>query len=126
MKSAYLVSYDPDLFLHVRAVLVEMGAKSSGDGVQLQDEGSRLFTVEGNLNPAVAFDWQVGPFLIEGDFELPDMTAVTPCLIECRWECWFAEIVRHIACKLQSPAWVLDCNGVIWPAAEVDPQRVRL
>ncbi len=57
---------------------------------------------------------------------LPDMLSLTACAIECRWEDLFCAEVKALANALHLPSWVLDGDGVLWPADAVDPARVRL
>jgi hypothetical protein len=54
------------------------------------------------------------------------MTSVTACIAECRWEDLFVSVVRRIAVELAVSVWVLDSDGVLWRASDVDPDRIRL
>jgi hypothetical protein len=93
--------------------------------VQYTDARGRLFTVESDAGPE--FDYRQGPFTAADPSQaLPDMATVTAVDVECRWEDLFARLCARIATLSPDPIWVLDDDGVIWPAAAVDPDRVRL
>jgi hypothetical protein len=57
---------------------------------------------------------------------VPDLSHVGACSIECRWEDWFVALVDDIAATLDRDSWVLDTNGVLWAARDIDPTRLRL
>lgn len=127
MKGAFVVSSDMHVFDEARDALVRIGAKATEDDVvQLQDELGRLFTIYRSIDPSTDWEWREGPFISRADVEPPDMTKATACWVECRWEDLFASVMRRLAEALSTTAWVLDGDGVLWPASEVDPREVRL
>lgn len=99
---------------------------AEADGfVQYTDAQHRMFTVQ--ADPGPEFDYREGPFSAAApDRPLPDMATVTAVAVECRWEDLFARLCARIADATPDPVWVLDGDGVIWPAADVDARRVRL
>lgn len=127
MKSVFLVSQDHDLYRQVEDVLVGEGATASSDKVvQLRDDEDRLLTVYGNLNAPDYDDVRQPAEGFRGAGEAPDLLTVTACVVECRWEAMVANLIAFIATRLRQPAWVLDGDGVVWPASTADPAEVRL
>jgi len=51
---------------------------------------------------------------------------VTACPFEFRRPDLAARLVREIAKAGGSPTWVLDGDGVVWDARDVDPSKMRL
>lgn len=128
MKGAFLVAEDPQLFIKVRDALVKVGASTATDGavVQIRDERGNLLTVFRDIPSSTEWEWRQGPFDVQAIGRLPDFEAATACWIECRSERAFSAMVRHIAEQLPEPAWVVDGEGALWLAAELDPERLRL
>lgn len=129
MKGAFLLSESQSLFSDACAALVRRGATyAEGDGgvAQYRDAEGRLFTLFGTVDPEFDWEFREGPFSLAGQAVMPDMSTVTACSVECRWEELFAVVVKAIASELTTPAWVLDGDGVLWLASEVDPKRIRL
>lgn len=127
MKGAYLVAHQPDLFQIVSRVLVDRGAVSDPAGgiTQYTDPRGRLFTAE--ADPGPEFDYRDPPFIAAAAGQpQPDMSTVTAISVDCRWEDLFVQLCADIAAAAPGPVWVLDGDGVIWPAAAVDPRRLRL
>jgi hypothetical protein len=84
-----------------------------------------LFTLEADASPE--FDYREGPFAAaDPGQELPDMATAAAVVVSCRWEDLFARLCARIADDSPDPIWVLDGDGVIWPAGSVDPRRIRL
>jgi hypothetical protein len=126
MRGAFLVSDSPDIYRDVSVALVDMGAVAYEEVVQLRDDQGRLFTVDLLADSESGWEWREGPFVVRGDAEPPEMVTATACLVQCRWEDLFTSIVHQLAAVLPEPAWVLDGNDVLWPAALVDEREVRL
>lgn len=127
MKGAFLVAINLHLEAEVRAALQKMGAKFSdeGDVCQLRDDRGRLFTVFVTLESEISWDWQDEPIIMKVG-EKPNMLATTACWIECRWEDLFVRLVETIAAELTTTAWVLDSDGVLWPALQIDQGELLL
>jgi hypothetical protein len=128
VKGAFLLSEDRQLFAELCDVLVRIGAEYTADDdvLQLRDDRGRLLTVIGRVEPEFEWEFRQGPFTLEGNAWLPDMSSVTACIVECRWEDLFASVVARIASELEAMLWVLDSNGHLWLASEVDPARISL
>lgn len=130
MKSAFLLSDDPSLFESLVAVFRDLDPEqvdASASAAQLHDNAGRLFTVHSEVSPGFDWEYREGPFVLAyPDMRVPDFASVTACVIECRWEGLFVENTRRIAARLSQPAWVLDSDGVVWPAGDVDPNSVAL
>lgn len=124
MKGVLLVSTEPDLANLALEVLRGVGAGVAPDGMaQLQDERGRLFTMFIDTGDD---EWRHEPVTPACDGPQPDLETASACWIECRWEEMFTALVRMIALALPTTSWVIDGDGVLWPAADVDPARVRL
>ncbi|MFI5707517.1 hypothetical protein [Kribbella sp. NPDC051620] len=127
MKGAFLMSEDVDLFDRVSEVLRDRGAVTSPDKVtQLTDHEGRLLTIYGDLDPDLDWEWRGGNIVMVDGSAPPPLSAMTACLVECRWEDLFALTMATIGVELAATAWVLDGDGVLWPAQEVDPESVTL
>lgn len=126
MKGAFLVSASTQLFDVVRRVLVGLGGTyyPEDDAVQLRDELGNLFTVFDNAEPA--YEYRDGPLVGAPGFQLPDLHDKIGLAVECRNERHFAMLVKAIAEASDSAVCVVDGDGVVWPAMEVDAARVRL
>jgi hypothetical protein len=127
VKGAFLISEDPGLATLVLTAMKGAGAEVAPDGVaQLRDDEGRSFTVFVHPDPENDWEWRSGPATpAVGAFQ-PDMTTASACWVECRWEVLFAKLVQALALALPMETWVLDGDGVLWPAVDVDPDRVRL
>ena len=126
MKSAYLVSPGEAFEVDVLQVAAALGADVREDVAQLRDDQGRLFTVFGGLGQDSASDWREDLSAAPGSGPLPDLSTATAVSIECRWEDLFASVVHRLAGRLPDPSWVVDGDGVVWPATRVDPDAVRL
>lgn len=127
MKGAFLVSQQPNLAELVLSALRAAGAEITPDGVaQLRDQQGRLFTVFARPDPEGDWEWRRGPVTLAREGLQPDLEMSSACWIECRWEEMFATRVRELALALPELSWVLDGDGVLWRAEDVDPLQVRL
>ncbi|GAA4621865.1 hypothetical protein [Cellulomonas oligotrophica] len=126
MRSAYLVSTERSLEDDVWCAAARMGAEVRDHVAQHRDGEGRLVTVFGALDPKEAADWQEGPFEYRGPGSAPDLSTTVAVSVECRWEDLFVSWVARLASLLPYPAWVVDGDGVVWPATDVDPAAVCL
>lgn len=126
MKSAYLVSPAPSFEDDVWRAAAALGADVHGPYAQYRDAEGRYVTVFGALDPKHAADWRDDLVPGPGMETVPDLRAALAVSVECRWEDLFASWVGRLATLLPEPAWVVDGDGVIWPATQVDPDAVRL
>lgn len=123
MKGVFLLSADPELFALVERIMLDAGAAAyAGKVAQLKDDQGRLLTVFGELNDLFKAD--MVPDSYRGPAPAPDVSDATGVWVECRWEQWFVEWVAALAAALPDPLWVLDGNGVLWSAADVDPDEL--
>jgi len=128
MKSAFLLSAHTNLFQLVADALTLEHSIVSGprDGmVQMTDERGRLFTVFDGVPEGFEYEYQDGPFA-DSDGRLYDTSTLAVCIIECRWEEWFASVLGRLADRIDAELLVLDSAGTIWPASNVDPARIVL
>lgn len=129
MKSAFLISEGPGLFVEIRDALMRTGSASLNDDgyfVQFNDGQGRLLSVVGHDTPETEWEFRDGPFVLRNNASLPDMQSISACLVECRWEDLFASVAARLAGELQRPLWALDSDGSLWPATAVDPDRIIL
>jgi hypothetical protein len=126
VKGAFLVSSDPGAWPDASAALIEIGAVTYEEAVQLRDRQDRLFTMYLETDPEPQWEWREEPFVVRGDAKPPEMATASACWVECRREGVLTRIVRQLAEALSEPVWVLDGDGVLWPAADVDPRAVVL
>ncbi len=130
VKSAFLLAEAADPFDTARASLQSSELAPSlavgSDFLQLQDRSGRYFTVFGDLNPSLDWEFRDGPHIRAEGVRLPDMAAVSACFVECRWEDLFVAVIGTIARRAPHPLWVLDNADVVWAATAIDPVRLSL
>ena len=126
MKGAFLVSPGIQLFDVAGRALVDMGGTYYPDDgvVQLRDELGNLFTIYENAEPS--YEYRDRPLVGASEIQLPNLHDMIGLAVECRNERHFAMLVKAIAQASDSAVWVVDGDGVVWSALEVDPARVRL
>jgi hypothetical protein len=93
---------------------------------QFRDQRGRLFTVFAHPDPEYAWEWRREPVRSAVEGPHPDLGVSSACWIECRWEEIFTAQVRTLAIALSVKSRVLDGDGELWPAEDVDPAQVRL
>jgi hypothetical protein len=127
MKSAILVSADPDLFAHLRDALVAQGAETDEprQHVRLGDANGRSLLAYRH-DEEFAWEYRDGPHRLGSGIAIPDMSAMTGVHIECRWEDLLAATVHGLAMQLKHPCWLVDNDGVVWEATAIDPLRLSL
>jgi hypothetical protein len=135
MKSAFLLcehTSNSELFELLSASLPEASSSPASEFgqriLQLRDAQARLFTVFeiATNGGAFEFDLRQPPDRVEPGVVVPDLGRVAACYIECRWEAWFVALVGRVAVGLRQPAWVLDSDGALWAADDIDPSRLVL
>jgi hypothetical protein len=127
MKGAFLVAPDSGLFGTAKRVLISLGGQASTDDsvIQLRDETGGLFTVY-RVPPGSEWEFKTGPLSSATGADIPDLTSMNGLAIECRSEFQFSAIVKAIAEASAVSMWVVDGDGVVWGACEVDASLVRL
>jgi len=55
-----------------------------------------------------------------------DDEVLVGCAIECRSEGVVAEAAALIADEIDDPVWLIDGDGVVWPASRIDVASVVL
>ncbi|GEM00138.1 hypothetical protein [Cellulomonas terrae] len=126
MKAAYLVSLAPSFEDDVWRAAATLGADVQGQCAQFRDDEDHSLTIFGDLGQEGAWEWQQGPFEFRGTAPAPDLSRAAALSVECRWEDLFASWVGRLAALLPAPSWVVDGDGVVWPATQVDPVALRL
>ena len=126
MKAAYLVSRSASFEDDVWQAASALGWEVQGDVAQVRDEAGRLLTVFGGLGESHASDWRDDLVPSPALDAAPDLSDALAVSVECRWEDMFATVVRRLAAHLPGPTWVVDGNGVVWPAGQVDPGSIQL
>ena len=126
MKAAYLVSPAPSFEDDVWRAAATLGADVHGPYARYRDTEDRFITVFGALDPKNAADWRDDLRSAPGMDAVPDLEDTFAVSVECRREDLFASWVGKLATLLPEPAWVVDGDGVVWPATQVDPNAVRL
>lgn len=126
MKSAFLVSAGPTFEDDVWRAARSLGADVIVPSAQFRDDQGRVLLITGGLGLDGAGAWRDDLVASPGLDAVPDLSAAAAVLVECRWEEMFATWIAWLAALLPEPAWVVDDDGVVWPATGVDPERVRL
>lgn len=126
MRGAYLISDDEDLAARVWSAMRTLGVTAVADAAQITEGEGKSLSIEGELDEAIAWDWQEGPFEFRGPEPYPEMSRMSALLVQCRSEEMIADWMGRLAALVDVPLWVLDGEGVVWPADDVDPSQVRL
>jgi len=119
---AIIVSVDPDLWANVRtALMADSRFIDAGDTLHCDGSAAPLtniYPVE--MTPS---DWDAwDPDAVQ----MPDPRTMSALLFECRSSAWVGEVGRLLAQALETPIWIVDSDDAIWPAGQVDPDRIRL
>lgn len=117
-----LVANDPDLLDNVRGTLLRDGRFiDAGDMIHCDGSAAPLT----NTYPIemTAADWAGWN---SGSNPGPDVRTASTLLFECRSASWVAEVSSLLAENLAVPIWLVDSAGNVWPAASVDPERIKL
>jgi hypothetical protein len=127
MKGAFLIGRNVNLFELVKETLLSLGGKVSSDGMvaQLQDEVGGRFTAY-PVTSELEWEFKAGGLAPATEEGLPDVSDMTGVAIECKSEFQFAVLVREIAKGDAGEIWVVDGDGLVWPALKVDTTRLRL
>jgi hypothetical protein len=127
MKGAFLVGKDELLFDTVKRVLLSLGGQVSADGevAQLRDDIEGMFTIY-RVAPESEWEFKTGALKSPPEVKLPDISDMQGIAIECRSESLFVSLVKKIAEACTCDLWVVDGNGVVWHAYDVNPGLVRL
>lgn len=127
MKAAFLIVDEADALVEVYRALVAVGASETASGVQLVSPDGFLFNVDkDDGNPVVESDWRTGLAESGRAYLIPDVAAARAVLISCRSEAVFVSYVSQVVARIPGRAWVLDGNDVLWPAEDIDPERLVL
>jgi hypothetical protein len=126
MKGAFLITEDAGFFEKAKNLLLSRGALYVAEegAVQIGGRGDDMLTLYSSAEPE--WEYRQGPFVAAPGVVVPDMSAVTGLAVECNSEQYFADIIRQLALASEGPSWVLDGDGTVWAAREVDPTRIRL
>ncbi len=127
MKGAFLVGQGAGTFETAKKVLLSLGGQISDDNsvIQIRDETGGFFTVY-RVPPGSEGEFRDGPLYAAPGLEVPDLSAASGLAIECRSEFQFVTFVKAIARASPVDTWVIDGDGVVWSAGDVDASRVRL
>ena len=129
MKGGYFVGIETDVFRAVETILIEMGGTSWSEddkrSAQSRTKDGQLFFLYESNDDAL-FDIREEPVYAAPGVEAPDMSQVTACLFECRWEDLVVEIALAASKRSASTFWLVDGNGVVWDAASVDSKALFL
>lgn len=117
-----ILSEDPNVFDNVRATLRSDGRFTETDG-ELRCDGSlapltNIYTVE--IPPAEWDGWH------SGDSQIPDPNSMAALIFETRSSAWIAEVGILLARRADKPLWFVDSEDTVWPADQVDPDRIAL
>ncbi|MCT2584635.1 hypothetical protein [Actinophytocola gossypii] len=127
-----MAANDDEIFAKVRQFLIDEGGEASLDltgpnaVVQILDDDGRMFTVFANEDGVLDIDDDELAVASEKASLPQGLADMATCYVECRWADLFARTVRRLEEALAEPIWVIDSDGVVWPAASVDPTRVML
>lgn len=120
-RSVLVVGSSEDLFADVqRALLLDRRFLATEALVHCDGAGAPLT----NIYPVdlAAAEWD-GFAEREG---MPDPRDMSTLILECRDPAWVAAVGRLVADHATAPIWVVDSADRVWPAGEIDPERLSL
>lgn len=122
MKGGLFATAQADFFALACTILTDgrPDARCADGTLQIQDDVGRLFT----LFDDAGADWEWADVLRR--LEEADGGAVRGYAFECRWEDMLAGIGARLQAQIEKPVWVVDGDGVEWPAAAIDVERIVL
>ena len=131
MGGGFVIAIDGGLYRRAAVALVALGGVRAVDDlvggmVQVADKAGRLFTLYERVPEGT--DWEVrdGDFTAALGVQLPDMHRVMACPFECRWPDLVTLCADRIGRTAEVPTWILDGDGVVWNADNVDPNGITL
>lgn len=124
VKGATLVSPDAELLDKARDLLAGAHSVTAGDdSFQVVDSMGRHYTFFGVAEP----DWEWREHVDTARCPLPaGWPSMHGFAVECRWEDLFVALTMDIASVASGGLWIVDGDGVLWPASEVDIDGLRL
>ena len=118
---ATVLSDDPKLFAKVRNALLEDARfVEAAGGLHCHGSDSpltNLYPIENSPD-----DWEDWP----ANSPIKNPQSMSALLVECRSPQWIAEVGRLIARSTPEQVWIVDAQDVVWPADQVDPERLAL
>ena len=124
MKGAIVVVTPPtNLLAELAVVASESGftVRVGGESVQVSDAEGRLLTMFEDADPG--WEWRhATPIGTDRQVELSGFGGFAT---ECRWEALFCELIGALGARVRD-VQVVDGDGVLWPADQLDASRIRL
>lgn len=130
MRGGFFVSLDETLYQRISLKLLTLGAKETSypeeETVQYRSPGGGLFTVFAQVPVGTEWEYREGPFRAGPGVILPNMEVVTACPFECRWPRLVAELAGVVAEDGRHTIWILDGDGGVWMADNINPDEIEL
>ncbi len=124
MKGGLFATAETDFFAQACTILSDAwpDARVADGALQIQDDTGRLFTLFDDAGPT----WEWEDVLHRLELEAGHAHAVKGFAFECRWEDLLSSIGVRLQEQIEKPVWVIDGNGVQWPANGIDVRRIVL
>ena len=126
----FFIAVESGLFHRASIAIVGLGGvravNNLGGVVQIIDSVGHLFTLYERVPDGTEWEFQDGSFTAAPGVQQPDMRCVVACPFECRWPDLVTRLANRISRTADEPTWVLDSDGVVWDAENVDPGEVVL
>ncbi|MFC5266846.1 hypothetical protein ACFPJ1_32420 [Kribbella qitaiheensis] len=110
-----------DLFGDVRrALLADSRFIAAGDTIHCDGAAAPLTNIYAvDMNPAEWEGW-------DSTGGIPDPRTMSTLMLECRSPAWVAEVGEILTRGLEAPIWFVDSADTVWPADQIDAERVAL
>jgi len=110
-----------DLFGDVRrTLLADSRFIDAGDTIHCDGAAAPLTNIYAvDMNPAEWDDW-------DSTGGMPDPRTMSTLMLECRSPAWVAEVGKILARGIDAPIWLVDSADTVWPADQIDAERVAL
>jgi hypothetical protein len=124
VKGAILVSPDAELLTKAVDLLArDHPVAATEDWLQVTDSRGRRYTLHGNAVP----DWEWREHVDTTRCPLPTgWPSMHGFAVECRWEDLFVILTTDIASSVSDALWIIDGDGMLWHATEIDIDELRL
>jgi hypothetical protein len=110
-----------DLFSDVRrTLLADSRFIDAGDTIHCDGAAAPLTNIYAvEMNPVEWEGW-------DSTGGMPDPRAMSTLMFECRSPAWVSEVGKILARGIDAPIWFVDSADTVWPADQIDAERVAL
>jgi hypothetical protein len=103
-----------------RTLLADSRFIDAGDTIRCDGAAAPLTNIYAvDMNPAEREGW-------DSTGGMPDPRTMSTLMLECRYTAWMAEVGEILARGIDAPIWFVDSADTVWPADQIEAERVAL